>query len=106
MAGAEPERQLPLTPIGSSWINRIEIWFGIITRQAIRRGTFASVAGLIKRRGTYGWPRAWQPPVLSGKGQRRGAERMRTASDSVIASRGALSRARSAICRGLRPMSQ
>ena len=36
------------TPIGSSWINRIAIWFGIITRQSIRRGTFASVAVLIK----------------------------------------------------------
>ena len=36
------------TPIGSSWINQIEIWFGIITRQSIRRGTFASVTVLIK----------------------------------------------------------
>ena len=31
------------TPIGSSWLNQIEIWFGIITTQAIRRGTFASL---------------------------------------------------------------
>ena len=36
------------TPIGSSWINQIEIWFGIITRQSIRHGTFASVTVLIK----------------------------------------------------------
>ena len=35
------------TPIGSSWLNMIEIWFGIITRQAIRRGTFTSVKVLI-----------------------------------------------------------
>jgi hypothetical protein len=49
LAGAEPERQLHFTPVGSSWINQIEIWFGIITRQAIRRGTFASVTVLIKR---------------------------------------------------------
>src|SRR6266545_3808705 len=27
------------TPKGSSCINQVEIWFGIITRQAIRRGT-------------------------------------------------------------------
>jgi transposase len=35
------------TPVGSSWLNQIEIWFGIITRQAIRRGTFGSVRVLI-----------------------------------------------------------
>lgn len=36
------------TPIGSSWINQIETWFGIITDKAIRRGTFGSVAHLVK----------------------------------------------------------
>jgi hypothetical protein len=29
--------------LGSSWLNQIETWFGNITRQAIRRGTFSSV---------------------------------------------------------------
>jgi transposase len=37
------------TPVGSSWINQIETWFGIITRQSIRRGTFTSVKVLIKQ---------------------------------------------------------
>ena len=37
------------TPVGSSWINQIETWFGIITRQSIRRGTFTSVTVLIKQ---------------------------------------------------------
>lgn len=41
------------TPKGSSWINQIETWFGIITRQAIRRGSFRSLAQLIKRIDTY-----------------------------------------------------
>jgi transposase len=35
------------TPIGSSWVNQIETWFSIITRQSIRCGTFASVKALI-----------------------------------------------------------
>ena len=35
------------TPVGSSWVNQIETWFGIITKQAIRRGTFTSVNALI-----------------------------------------------------------
>jgi transposase len=37
------------TPKGSSWINQIENWFGIITRQSIRRGTFSSVTALIRQ---------------------------------------------------------
>ncbi len=37
------------TPKHSSWLNQIEIWFGIITRQSIRRGTFASVNVLVKQ---------------------------------------------------------
>jgi transposase len=41
------------TPKGSSWINQIETWFGIITKQAIRRGSFKSLAQLIKRIDTY-----------------------------------------------------
>jgi transposase len=43
--------QFHFTPIGSSWINQIEIWFGIITRQSIRRGPFTSVKILIKQVG-------------------------------------------------------
>jgi transposase len=41
------------TPKGSSWINQAEIWFGIITRQAIRRGTFGSVRLLINAISNY-----------------------------------------------------
>lgn len=44
---ANPHVRFHHTPKGSSWINQIEIWFGIITRQAIRRGTFSSVKVLI-----------------------------------------------------------
>lgn len=41
-----PDVTFHFTPVGSSWINQIETWFGIITRQAIRRGTFGSVRQL------------------------------------------------------------
>ena len=34
---------LHFTPTSGSWLNLVEIFFGIITRQAIRRGTFTSV---------------------------------------------------------------
>lgn len=42
-----PRVRFHFTPKGSSWINQIETWFGIITRQSIRRGTFTSVKVLI-----------------------------------------------------------
>jgi transposase len=38
---------LHFTPTSGSWLNMVEIFFGIITRQAIRRGTFTSVSDLI-----------------------------------------------------------
>jgi transposase len=45
---AHPNVHFHFTPKGSSWLNQIETWFGIITRQAIRRGTFSSVQILIR----------------------------------------------------------
>lgn len=38
---------LHFTPTGASWMNMVEIWFGILTNQAIRRGSFDSVPHLI-----------------------------------------------------------
>ena len=38
-----PRITLHFTPTSGSWLNMVEIFFGIITRQAIRRGTFSSV---------------------------------------------------------------
>jgi transposase len=41
-----PRVTLHFTPTSCSWLNMVEIFFGIITRQAIRRGTFTDVAEL------------------------------------------------------------
>ena len=46
---ARPENsriQLHFTPTGCSWMNLVEVFFSIITRQAIRRGSFTSVSEL------------------------------------------------------------
>jgi transposase len=48
-----PNFTFHFTPVGSSWLNQVEIWFGIITRQAIRRGTFSSVRLLIQMISNY-----------------------------------------------------
>ena len=51
------------TPTSGSWLNMVEIFFGIITRQAIRRGTFTSVKDLIAAIETFidGWNERCQP---------------------------------------------
>jgi transposase len=48
-----PNVTFHFTPTGSSWLNQVEIWFGIITKQAIRRGTFRSLRQLIKTINDY-----------------------------------------------------
>ena len=42
-----PNVTFHFTPTSGSWLNQVEIFFGIITKQAIRRGTFRSVSQLI-----------------------------------------------------------
>ncbi len=41
-----PRITMHVTPTSGSWLNLVEVFFGIITRQAIRRGSFTSVAEL------------------------------------------------------------
>ena len=48
-----PRITLHFTPTGCSWLNMVEIFFGIITRQAIRRATFRSVKELTAAIGTF-----------------------------------------------------
>jgi len=52
-----PRVHLHFTPTSGSWLNMAEIFFRIIIRQAIRRGTFHSVADLEAAIATYidGW---------------------------------------------------
>ena len=52
-----PRITLHFTPTSGSWMNMVEIFFGIITRQAIRRGSFANVKELVAAISRYidGW---------------------------------------------------
>jgi transposase len=43
---ANPRIHVHFTPTSGSWLNLVEVWFGIIERQAIHRGTFGSVRDL------------------------------------------------------------
>jgi transposase len=44
--GRHPRFHLHFTPTGSSWINQVERWFGLLTDQLIRRGVHKSVVAL------------------------------------------------------------
>jgi len=54
---ANPRIQVHFTPTSGSWLNMVEVWFGIIEKQAIHRGTFGSVRDLNTkiRRFIDGW---------------------------------------------------
>jgi transposase len=65
-----PRITLHFTPTSGSWLNLVEVFFGIITRQAIRRGTFTSVKQLVTAIGRFidGWnerchPFVWTKPA-------------------------------------------
>jgi transposase len=46
---ANPRIHVHFTPTSASWMNLVEVWFGIIERQAIHRGTFTSVPDLTRK---------------------------------------------------------
>ena len=62
---ANPRIHIHFTPTSGSWLNLVQIWFGIIERQAIHRGTFASVRELMIKIRTFinGWNDRCQPFV-------------------------------------------
>ena len=41
------------TPTQASWINKVERWVGLITHQAIRRGSFSNVRELANKINAY-----------------------------------------------------
>ena len=58
-----PRIHLHFTPTHSSWLNLVEVFFSIITRKAIRRGSFRSVRELLGaiRRFIDAWNEGSQP---------------------------------------------
>ena len=54
---ANPRIHVHFTPTSASWMNLVEVWFGIIERQAIHRGTFGNVRELTTaiKRFIAGW---------------------------------------------------
>ena len=65
-----PRIHAHFTPTSGSWLNLVEVWFGIIERQAIHRGSFTSVKDLNAKIRAFvdGWndrchPFVWTKPA-------------------------------------------
>jgi transposase len=78
---AHPRVHFHFTPTGASWLNMVEAWFGILTRQSIRRGSFLTVRALVRHIQQYiaHWnehptPFVWtkEPADIIRKAVRRG----------------------------------
>jgi transposase len=48
-----PRYHIHYTPTYASWLNQVERWFGLITQQEIRRGSFHSVKELVQKIDDY-----------------------------------------------------
>ena len=46
---ARPRFHLDFTPTYASWLNQVERWFGLLSQRAIKRGSFRSVADLVRK---------------------------------------------------------
>src|SRR3954465_4562405 len=67
---ANPRIHIHFTPTSGSWLNMVEVWFGIIERQAIHRGSFPTVRDLMIKIREFitGWnhrkhPFIWTKPA-------------------------------------------
>jgi transposase len=53
-----PRVRFHFTPTSASWMNQIETWFGILSREAIERGSFEAVRALVAA--IEGFIRKWE----------------------------------------------
>jgi len=84
-----PRVTLHFTPTSGSRLNLVEVFFGIITRQAIRRGSFTPVKDLVDATAASSTAGAIAATRSSGdEGPRRGSQRRTAASEDFR--RGAL----------------
>lgn len=60
-----PRFKVHFTPTHASWMNLVEVWFGLVERQAVRRGVFKSVPDLNAKLRAYieGWNQRAHPFV-------------------------------------------
>ena len=86
---ANPRIHVHFTPTSGSWLNLVEVWFGIIERQAIHRGTFTSVRDLNTKIRAFinGWndrchPFVWTKTADADPARRPTVRRLQTRTTS------------------------
>jgi len=65
--------QFHFTPTSASWLNQIEIWFGLLTRKALRGASFSSkdqlrsaIEGFVARTNEHPKPFHWRKREVKG----------------------------------------
>jgi transposase len=73
LAKFEGRVQFHFTPTSASWLNQVEIWFGLLTRKALRGASFASkdqlrsaIESFIARTNEYPKPFHWRKREVRG----------------------------------------
>jgi transposase len=75
-----PNVKFHYTPTSASWLNQVEIWFGIFTRKALKGASFASVDALVAHIAAYLSAYNQNPvPFLWRKREVRGSQLRNTA---------------------------
>jgi hypothetical protein len=91
LARPPPPHPAALHPTSASWLNRVEVFFSIVDRQALRRGDFTSVTDLIAAISRFctAWnqrcqPFSWTKPAdeILSKLDRQTTQRRSTSSHS------------------------
>jgi transposase len=88
LTGGCARHTVHFTPKHGSWLNQIEIWFGVLSRRVLRRGDFSSVEDLTRKildylayyNAHFAHPYEWTytgRPGVSGDGRRRRRDRFR-----------------------------
>jgi hypothetical protein len=63
-----PRITLYVTPTSGSWLNLVEVFFSIITRQAIRRGSYSSWGVTVHADGKTVWVKLAPSTSRLGRG--------------------------------------
>lgn len=77
---AHPNVKFHYTPTSASWLNQVEIWFGIFTRKSLKGASFASIDALVSHISAYITAYNWSPvPFVWKKRQVHGTQLRNTA---------------------------
>ena len=81
---ANPRVHVHFTPTGASWMNLVEVWFGIIERQAIHRGSYRSVRTSTPRSAPSSTAGTTEPPLRLDQDRRASPRQSRPSNNFKV----------------------